>query len=68
MVGVWQFYGITPPLAEFLTCATSFAAEMHAAGLKTGAESGSVTSRNNTMKGTMTIMTHTMANLTDSIL
>jgi hypothetical protein len=41
-------------------------AEMHAAGLKTGTKSESAWNRNNTMRGTLIIMAHTMTNLTDS--
>jgi hypothetical protein len=50
------------------TCATSSTVEMHAVGLKTGAEIGSVMSRSSAMKGTMTIMAATMTNLTGSVL
>jgi hypothetical protein len=50
------------------TCVTSSLEEMHVAGLKTGTESGSVMSRNNTMKGTMTIMVPTAIKLTSSVL
>jgi hypothetical protein len=51
-----------------MTCATSSAVEMHAAGLKTSAEIRSMTSRSSAMRGTMTIMIPSMTNLTDSIL
>jgi hypothetical protein len=46
------------------SCMMSSTAEMHMAGLKTDAKSRSVTSRNNTM----TIMAHTMTNLTGNAL
>jgi hypothetical protein len=51
-----------------VTCATSFATEMRVAGLKTSTESGSTTSRNSTMKETMTITTPTTTNLSGIIL
>jgi hypothetical protein len=49
-----------------VTYMTSSAVGMHAAELKTGAEIGSVKSKNSEMKGTMITMIHTMTNLTGS--
>jgi hypothetical protein len=46
-------------------CVTSFAAEIHATGLTTGARSVSALSKNDVMRGTMTIMVPSMTNLTD---
>jgi predicted ABC-type sugar transport system permease subunit len=51
-----------------VACVMSSATEMHAAGLKTGAEIESMMSRSSAMKGTMTIMAPTMTNLTSSVL
>jgi hypothetical protein len=44
----------------------SYAAEMHATELKTGAIIGSVKGKKSTMKGTMITMFLTMTNLTGS--
>jgi hypothetical protein len=49
-----------------VTYTTSSAPEMHTAKLKAGAENGSVRSKNNMMKGTMTIMVLPTINLTKS--
>jgi hypothetical protein len=49
-------------------CVTSFAAEMHAARLKTGITSVSALNRSSMKKGTMTTMVPIMTNLTNSIL
>jgi hypothetical protein len=51
-----------------VTCVMSFVAEMHATGLKTDVEIGSVTSRSSERRGTMTIMAPTTTNLIDSML
>jgi hypothetical protein len=50
------------------TCTMSSMAEMHMAGLKTGAKIGSVWSRSSVGRGTRTIMAPTTTNLTASIL
>jgi hypothetical protein len=47
-------------------CATSSVEEMHTIGLTTGARSVSALSKNDMMRGTMTIMVPSMTNLTDS--
>jgi hypothetical protein len=47
-------------------CATSSAVEMHAIGLTTGARRVSALSKNDVMRGTMTIIVPFMTNLTDS--
>jgi hypothetical protein len=47
-------------------CAMTSAIEMHTVGLTTGAKSMSTLSKNNKMRGTMTIMVPSMTNLTDS--
>jgi archaellum biogenesis protein FlaJ (TadC family) len=49
-----------------VTYAMSSATEMHVVVLKTGAEIGSMKSKNNTMKGTMITMVLTMTILTRS--
>jgi hypothetical protein len=50
------------------TCMKSFASEMHATGLKTGARSMSALNRSSVKKGTMIIIVPIMINLTDSTL
>jgi hypothetical protein len=47
-------------------CVTSSAVEMHVTGLTTGTRSVSALSKNDEMRGTMTIMVPSMTNLTDS--
>jgi hypothetical protein len=47
---------------------TSSVAEMHATGLTIGIRSMSTLSKNDMMRGTMTIMTPSMTNLTNSAL
>jgi hypothetical protein len=49
-------------------CATSYVAEMHAAGLKNGVRSMSVSNRSSVKKGSMTTMVPIMTNLTDNVL
>jgi hypothetical protein len=50
------------------TYVTSSIEEMHATGSKADMERGSMTSRNNIMRGTMITMAPTMTNLTNSVL
>jgi hypothetical protein len=49
-------------------CRTSSTTEMHAIGLEANAMIGSVMSRSSTMRGTMTMMTPTLTNLSGNIL
>jgi hypothetical protein len=48
------------------TCAMSSTAEMHVTGLTTDARSMSALSKNDVMRGTMTIMVPSMKNLTNN--